>query len=385
MSVRAHLRTAFRSLLAAVALVCLSLPALASESGWSLWRLAPENIGTYGKDVDDLYVVILWLVVATFIITEGILLLFLIRYRAKPGGRAVYTSGNHRLEVIWTIIPGAILFWLALYQIGTWKDIKVEKRPLKDGLVVQVMAKQFAWYFRYAGPDGIFGTSDDVTSQVLHVPVNTRVTIQLRSLDVLHSFFLPNLRLKQDTVPGLTVTQWFQATKTSETARRELLERLESERAQLGPRVERDLEEAVRSRLKAEKRPVSDLPAEMEKELSERPLDARITDWIASKGKSFSFEIACAELCGLGHTDMRGFLVVHSDDPGAPDGFFPWIDKAYVDEVREYGVDSKSPLVKFWPRTDAKGEPLKVEDTWLRDNWPAELKAKWPRVEGDGK
>ena len=312
-------RRAFRPLLALAALLGL-LPALAgtafAEEEVTLLRLGPENIGTYAHDIDALYVVIFWITTITFFLTEGALLVFLLRFRARPGGKAVYTHGNHRLEMIWTILPGLILLWLALYQMGTWRKIKVDRPEPKQGLVVEVMAKQFQWQFRYAGPDGKFATDDDIcTTNWLHVPVDTDVTVLLRSQDVLHSFFLPNLRLKQDTVPGLTIRQWFRAMKTTEAARKE---------------------RAARGEAGADK---------------------------------FEYEIACAELCGIGHTTMRGFLRVHGKDE-----FFAWINKTYADEVHEYGPDPEDPLNKNWP-----ADQNKLEDPWLRDNWPAAMKAAWPK------
>lgn len=365
-----------RRLAAAAAVLALCAGAArASEQGGGLFTLSPENIGpSYSGQVDDLYRVILWLVTGAFVLTEGLLLLFLVRFRAKPGGRAVYTRGNHRLEVVWTLVPGAILFWLALYQIGAWRDIKVVLPPPEKGLVVQCMAKQFEWHFRYAGPDGKFDTDDDVlTLNFLHVPVDTNVTVQLRTQDVLHSFFLPNIRLKQDTVPGLTINQWFLATKTTETARKELKERLESQRDSLGDRVLKDLRTSLAASLATGDRKPGDISdaevdAALGKALAEKPLDVRITEWIEAKAASFTFEIACAELCGLGHTRMRGFLVVHSKED-----FLAWVDRAYVEEAREYGKNPDNLLNRFWPATENK-----LEDVWLRDNWPADLKAKWP-------
>jgi cytochrome c oxidase subunit 2 len=313
---RGSFRGAARPLLAAAALLAgLAGPAFAGEDV-ALFHLGPENIGTYGKDIDSLYSVIMWLTTVTFLITEGLLLFFLLRFRAKEGGKAVYTHGNHRLELIWTILPGLILFWLAIFQLSTWRNIKVDRPPPKDGLVVEVMAKQFEWRFRYAGPDGKFDTEDDITTtNWLHVPVDTNVTVLLRSQDVIHSFFLPNLRLKQDTVPGLTISQWFRALKTTDAARKE--------RGALGE----------------------------------------------AGADKFEFEIACAELCGIGHTTMRGFLHVHDKED-----FFKWIDGVYVKEIREYGSDPEDLINKYWPK-----DQNRIEDSWLRDSWPAAMKAAWPK------
>ena len=305
---------ALRAVLATAVLALAAGPAAAEDSLYG--RLSPDNIGTYGGEIDSLYRVILWIVLATFVLTEGLLFFFIFKYRAKPGGKAIYTHGNHRLEMIWTLIPGAILFWLALYQMGTWKDIKIQKPDPAKGLVVQVLARQFEWAFRYAGPDGKFNTNDDITAPVLNVPVDTNVTVLLRSQDVLHSFFLPHLRLKQDTVPGLTISQWFNVKPGNTT-------------------------DEERARRKA----------------------------LGKRSDDFDFEIACAELCGIGHTKMRGVLKVHSKE-----GFWKWLDGAYVGEVMEYGVDQNSAIVKYWPSSQNT-----VEDSWMRDNWPADLKAKWPQ------
>ena len=296
----------------AAVLALLAGAARAAGDETSLWHLGPEDIGGpagYGREIDDLYVVILWIVVVAFVLTQGILLWFLFRYRAKPGGKAIYTHGNHRLEVIWTIVPAVILLWLAFYQFGTWSRIKVHRPPAENGLVVQVMARQFEWRIRFAGPDGKFHTEDDVYGlKELHVPVNTDITVQLRSQDVLHAFFLPYLRLKQDTVPGMTINQWFRATKTTAQAR-----------------IERG-------------------------------------------NPNFNFEIACAELCGLGHTTMRGTLVVDSEED-----FYKWLDAQYVDST--LGFDNTDQLIyRFWPATENR-----MEDPWGAKHWPEELKAKWPK------
>jgi cytochrome c oxidase subunit 2 len=83
-----------------------------------------------------------------------------------------------------------------------------------EALEVQVLGKQFEWHFRYAGPDREFGTLDDLVSPYhLHVPTDRDVIVHLQTLDVLHSFWLPNVRLKQDLVPGMTIQQWFRVYK----------------------------------------------------------------------------------------------------------------------------------------------------------------------------
>jgi cytochrome c oxidase subunit 2 len=119
--------------------------------------------------------------------------------------------------------------------------------------VVRVTAKQFNWEVQYPGPDGRFDTDDDlVLENDLEVPVDAVVHVRLRSRDVIHSFFLPHLRLKQDAVPGREIVVWFQATRPGR------------------------------------------------------------------------YEIPCAELCGFGHSGMKGFLTVNT-----PEQFRAWIEEKW--------------------------------------------------------
>jgi len=188
------------------------------NSGFRVPRVLPRNIGT-NTAVDDLFWLIFGVTGFFFLLTEGLLIYFCVRYRAKPGGRAMHTHGNHALELAWTFIPGCILFVLAVMQTGVWSENKYlsEMPEEKEAIVIQVMGKQFEWHFRYPGSDGRFGTADDITSLgAMHVPAGRDVIVRLQTLDVLHSFWLPNLRLKQDLVPGLTIPQWFKVVDTEE-------------------------------------------------------------------------------------------------------------------------------------------------------------------------
>ena len=147
---------------------------------------------------------------------------------------------------------------------GVWANVHFEKAPA-DSLEIQVLAKQFAWSFRYAGPDGKFGktdiklindananpfglddkdpaSKDDVVTGVMFVPVNREVEVILRAHDVIHSFYVPSMRFKQDAVPGLAIHMHFTPIQTGD------------------------------------------------------------------------YEIACAELCGLGHYKMHGMLKVVSQE-----------------------------------------------------------------------
>jgi cytochrome c oxidase subunit 2 len=155
-------------------------------------------------------VVILWITGIVFIGTQVALVWSAYKFVDRPGRVAVYFHGSQRLEVIWTIIPAAILVFIALYQMGTWAEIKFRSAMPKVQPLAEVTARQFQWVFRYPGPDGKLHTPDDVwTVNDLHLVKNQTALIYLQSSDVLHSFFLPQFRIKQDAVPGLRIPVWF--------------------------------------------------------------------------------------------------------------------------------------------------------------------------------
>ncbi len=198
----------------------------------------PECVSTYGPEIDRLFYVIYYVTGAVFFAVQLTLLAFVILYRHRDGRRATYTHGNTALEIAWTIAPAILLVILAFVSRSVWAEIK-EHVPPSD-VQLQVTAKQFNWEVAYPGLDGKFGTDDDVTmDNDVHVPVGKTVRVLLKSRDVIHSFFVPNLRFKQDAVPGHEIPTWFKVTKP---------------------------------------------------------------------GK---YEIPCAELCGFGHSGMRGWLYVH--------------------------------------------------------------------------
>jgi cytochrome c oxidase subunit 2 len=173
----------------------------------------PENVSTYGAGIDSLFYLIFWITTITFVLVQGALIVFLVKYRYRPGRQATYTHGNNTLEIAWTIAPSIILVILALLSRNMWHDIKQTVPPSKFPIVVT--AKQFNWDITYPGPDGQFDTPDDKTIENdLNVPVNEVVELRLRSRDVIHSFFIPVMRFKQDMLPGREILGWFEATKT---------------------------------------------------------------------------------------------------------------------------------------------------------------------------
>src|SRR3989449_3995076 len=153
------------------------------------WWL-PENVSTYGQEIDWLFHLIYYITGATFILVFVTMLAFIVMYRDRPGRKARYTHGNTTLEIVWTVVPALILVILTLLSVPAWSKIKMTM-PETD-FIVQVTAKQFNWQITYPGPDGKFGTADDKTLlDEMHVPVNKIVRVHLKSQDVIHSFFVP--------------------------------------------------------------------------------------------------------------------------------------------------------------------------------------------------
>ena len=176
----------------------------------------PENVSTFGGDIDSLFYLILYITGAWFILTEGLIVFFLIRYRRRQGSKAAYLPGESLRQASWILVPCiAVLIldlWLDFRGADVWGKIKRQVPP--SDLVIQITGKQFNWEIVYPGPDGKFGTEDDLQiDNELHVPVGKVVHVVLKSKDVIHSFFLPHLRLKQDAVPGREIQAWFEATK----------------------------------------------------------------------------------------------------------------------------------------------------------------------------
>jgi cytochrome c oxidase subunit 2 len=169
----------------------------------------PHDVSTFGPQIDWLFLLIFWIVVITWAAVTIAMVVFLFKYRHRPGRKAEYIEGNSRLEIFWTTATAVIMIALALLSKSTWAEIKENGPP--GQVFYKVSGKQFNWEITYPGPDGSFGAKTLTVENDMHVPVNQVVRIDLTSKDVIHSFFVPNLRLKQDAVPGRTIKVWFQA------------------------------------------------------------------------------------------------------------------------------------------------------------------------------
>ena len=129
----------------------------APAHGW--WM--PATVTTFGPSIDRLFYLILWMVTFFFLLTEGVLVYAFFKYSKKRGDKCEYTHGNHKLELLWTGIPAALLLVIAFSQMGTWAEIKFRGDMPEEEPLAHVWASQFDWRFQYAGPDGQFGTMDD--------------------------------------------------------------------------------------------------------------------------------------------------------------------------------------------------------------------------------
>ena len=160
---------------------------------WMDWF--PESASTSANKIDNLYDVLLICSVPVFVLVMTVAIYSVVRFRAKPGdlGDGPPIHGNTRLEIIWVTIPFIMVTALAIYGWVTLTDIEA-KQP--NEMVVNVTGQQFTWTFQYP--------SEKLESKELVLPVNRPIEFKIRSKDVIHSFWVPQFRLKSDAVPGLT-------------------------------------------------------------------------------------------------------------------------------------------------------------------------------------
>jgi cytochrome c oxidase subunit 2 len=250
------------------------------------WLGLPPLASTHGGQIDSMIALIHVFMLVLFVGWGGFLVYTLIRFRQSRNPVADYAGvKSHRstyLEIGVALVEAVLLFGFA---IPLWAARVDRMPPESEALVVHVTAEQFAWNVHYPGADRTFGRTDiklldlqsnplgldsedpaakdDVaTLNQLYLPVNRPVIIKLRSKDVIHSFGVPEFRVKQDAVPGFTIPIWFAPNVTTEEMRKR------------------------------------------------------------TGNAEFQYEIACAQLCGLGHYRMRGFVTVVTADE-----FQKWLDE----------------------------------------------------------
>jgi cytochrome c oxidase subunit 2 len=249
-----------------------------AENIMNQWLGMPQLASAHGGELDNM---IGWVHIFMLILFVGWGSFFaycLIRFRRSRQPVANYTGVTSQTskysEIAVALVETVLLFGFA---IPLWAARVDGMPPENESLVVRVTAEQFAWNAHYAGPDRVFGrtdlklldaqanplgldrsdpaAADDVTTlNQIYLPVDKPIIIRLRSKDVIHSFGVPEFRVKQDAIPGLTIPLWFVPTVTT---------------------------------------------ADMRTRMG---------------NPEFQYEIACAQLCGLGHYRMRGFVTVQTAD-----------------------------------------------------------------------
>ncbi|NJD18414.1 MAG: cytochrome c oxidase subunit II [Gemmatimonadetes bacterium] len=176
-----------------------------------------QQASSFAHSVDGLILLVMVLVGFWFLLAEGIFFWLIWRFRAKPGVKSQYITGKEKHLKRWITIPHALVLvcdvFIIIGAVQVWYNIK-QRLPEADS-TVRVIGQQWGWLFQHPGRDNELDTGDDIwTTDDLYVAVDKTYHFQLQSRDVLHDFSVPVFRLKQDAVPGRTITGWFRATKT---------------------------------------------------------------------------------------------------------------------------------------------------------------------------
>jgi cytochrome c oxidase subunit II len=217
--------------LAAVVPVVLAGALLLAPPAFAGWFL-PQSDGSPNADgIRTLYILIALIALVIFIGVEGLLIYSLVRYRARKGAVAAQIHGNTQLEIGWTVAAAAILVFLTVFTFILLDDIKnpaasqidAQGNPVASGtlyastdqpappagsasLNIQIIGQQYAWNFQYPELDNkrVYAYDD------LYVPVGMTITLDIKSVDVAHSWWIPALGGKMDAIPGYTNKLWFQ-------------------------------------------------------------------------------------------------------------------------------------------------------------------------------
>ncbi len=176
-----------------------------------------ESASSFSGDLDDLFLLITVLVGFWFILVEVVIFYFIFRFRRKDGVKAQYITGEKKHEAKWIHVPHYAVIAcdvvIIVVTVILWTEIKMTLPPAQEK--IRVIGQQWTWIFEHPGPDGKLDTADDIkTVNDLHLKVNTVYHVEMQAKDVLHNFSIPVFRYKQDTIPGRTITGWFEPTKT---------------------------------------------------------------------------------------------------------------------------------------------------------------------------
>ncbi len=209
-------------------------------AAWSFFVSKPDFLpvaaSDHGLTTDRMFWISMGVITFAFFVTNSLLFIFPFIYRYKKDQKVYFYPVNHKLEIIWTIVPAVVMALLVFTGWKTWSEITSEAPD--DSVVIEITGHQFGWYVRYAGNDdnklgnhnyklidennsiGIDfkdkNSFDDFTATELHLPKGKHVLLKIVAQDVLHSVYLPYQRVKMDAVPGMPTKFWFVPNKTTD-------------------------------------------------------------------------------------------------------------------------------------------------------------------------
>jgi len=289
----------------------------------------PENVSEHGAQVDILNFFIHNFMMVLFVGWGFFFVYCLVRFRRREGVPAqhelIHAKPAKYIEIAVIVVEIALLL---VFSMPVWSTIKrnYEVVDKKQAVQVRVVGEQFAWNFHYPGPDGVFGKTsvlkmdagnplgidrsdpyavDDIYSRELRLPVNKDVVVYLTSKDVIHSFGVHVLRVKQDLIPGMEIPIWFKVNKTSEELRESGAVSYSVDEASRMPSYVAMQDVAGKDGTVIVKKGDS-----MTEENTAALKAAGVTE--IRLGDRDPIEIACSQLCGLGHYRMKGIITVES-------------------------------------------------------------------------
>lgn len=289
----------------------------------------PVDASGHGAPIDAMMSWVHWLMIALFVFWAPFFLYTLYRFSSKRQLKANYRGVKSKFS---TYIEGGVVVAEAVLLVGfafpIWAEIKNDFPDEEASIVVNVIAEQFAWNMVYPGADGEFGNTtptkpidldpddprgadDIIVLNELHLVKGKPVIANLSARDVIHSFGLPNMRVKQDVIPGLVIPVWF----VPEMSTREFQESMakvmpisadQARRRQYPPYRWISQEE----HMLADSTVLVAAGQRLSTRVLDRLFEAGITEVVAAP----DMEIACAQLCGGGHYSMRGTVIVHETE-----------------------------------------------------------------------
>lgn len=303
------------------------------------WLRLPIDGSAHGPQIDNMIAIVHWLMLVLFVGWGIYFVYVLVRFRkskhptADPIG--VKSHFSSYIEIGVAIIEAVLLIG---FSIPLWASITNAFPAEKDAVVVRVVAEQFAWNIHYSGADGKFGKTeiflvssdnplgldrndpdakDDIaTINQMNLPVNRPVIIYLTTKDVIHSFSLPLYRVKHDAIPGQRIPLWFTPVKTTKEIQEQLTREVSIADGKMSPVLAMmisvtDYNDKNGSSIIKKGDSFTD-------EMIPQLLQAGNASVRAAPATPT--EIACAQLCGLGHFRMRGFVTVQT-----PEEYSAWL------------------------------------------------------------